>query len=73
MSNMSNIGRNMSNIGQIQLYLNKQTMDMAGFGVKITNLITDINFSNQKQSNMSNIGQYVHYWINKAISQQADY
>ena len=36
MSNMSNIGRNMSNIGQIQLYLSNKTMDRAGFGVKIT-------------------------------------
>ena len=36
MSNMSNIEQNMSNIGQIQLYLRKQTMDRVGFGVKIT-------------------------------------
>ena len=55
-------------------------MDRAGFGLKITYINLDINFSHLKNSpicpmldNMSHVGQYVQYWINKAISQQADY
>ena len=72
MSNMPNIGRNMPNIGQIQLYLRNQTMDRAGFGVKIT--VTDINlYINLHSSQKHPILDNVQYWINKAISLLADY
>ena len=34
-SNISNMGENISNIGQIQLYLTKQATDRADFGIKM--------------------------------------